>query len=72
MAFAFPNTHDGWKVLLEDGLFLEFATFTADELPGIPLAGERVVRGRPGFAPPPRPVRPATRATPWRTTSTRC
>lgn len=56
VAFAFPNTHDGWKVLLEDGLFLEFATFTADELPGIPLAGERVVRGRPGFAPPPRPV----------------
>lgn len=56
VAFAFRNTHDGWKVLLDDGLFLELATFTADELPGIPLAGERVVRGRPGFAPPARPA----------------
>lgn len=49
LAWSFVNSVDGRKALLADGLFLEYAVFTADELPGIPFVGARVAWGREGW-----------------------
>ncbi|GAB4061942.1 hypothetical protein GCM10028777_00120 [Angustibacter speluncae] len=43
VAFWFPHTHDGCKVLFDDGIFVEYAVFTLAELRAVPFAGARVV-----------------------------
>lgn len=43
VAFSFVNDANGRKALLHDGTLLEYAIFTAAELPGIPFADARVV-----------------------------
>jgi hypothetical protein len=47
IAYHFPNTQDGYKLLFEDGIFCEFAVFEPDELQKIPLAGPRIVWKQP-------------------------
>ena len=49
LAWSFVNSVDGRKALLADGLFLEYAVFTSDELPGIPFVGARVAWSREGW-----------------------
>ncbi len=64
VAFSFVNDANGRKVLLADGLFLEYAIFTLAELAGLSYTGERVVWRRPGYdiscfaprKPPPAPA----------------
>ena len=43
IAYAFMNTKDGFKVLYEDDVFLEFAVFEPAELDGIPFASEKII-----------------------------
>lgn len=43
IAYHFPNTKDGYKLLFADGIFCEFAVFEPDELQTIPFAGPRIV-----------------------------
>ena len=47
IAYHFPNTHEGYKLLFEDGIFCEFAVFEPDELKTIPLSGHRLVWKQP-------------------------
>ena len=47
IAYSFPNTQDGYKLLFEDGIFCEFAVFEPEELSAIPLAGSRIVWKHP-------------------------
>jgi hypothetical protein len=49
VAYAFPNTGDGYKALLEDEIFCEFAIFEPDELSNIPFAPGRIVWKAEGF-----------------------
>ena len=37
IAYSFPNTEDGYKILFADGIFCEFAVFEPAELEHIPL-----------------------------------
>jgi hypothetical protein len=59
VVYSFVNDPNGRKALLADGLFLEYAVFTPDQLAALPLVGARVVWSRgPGDvlaagAPPP-------------------
>ncbi|QDO89443.1 MULTISPECIES: hypothetical protein [Ornithinimicrobium] len=48
VAFSFVNDPNGRKALLADGLFLEYAIFTPEQLAALPVTGARVVwsRGR--------------------------
>ncbi|PPK96165.1 hypothetical protein CLV92_105267 [Kineococcus xinjiangensis] len=46
VVFSFANTADGRKALYADGLFVEYAVFTADELASIPYTGARAVWAR--------------------------
>jgi hypothetical protein len=50
IAYHFPNTQDGYKLLFEDGIFCEFAIFEPDELQTIPLSGSRIVWKQPYVA----------------------
>lgn len=50
-AHTFVSDRHGRKALFHDGLFVEYAVFTAAELPTIPFVGERVVWCRDGFEP---------------------
>ena len=43
LAYAFKNTHDGYKVLYEDGIFCEFAVFEPQEMANIPFTAGRIV-----------------------------
>jgi hypothetical protein len=70
IAYAFPNTVDGYKLLFEDGIFCEFAVFEPDELRTIPFAPGRVIWKQPQVAetiglPATVPQRPAPGGTPW-------
>jgi hypothetical protein len=47
IAYQFPNTRDGYKLLFVDGIFCEFAVFEPDELQTIPFAGPRIVWKQP-------------------------
>lgn len=47
IAYHFPNTEDGYKLLFADGIFCEFAVFEPEELLGIPFAAGRVVWKQP-------------------------
>jgi hypothetical protein len=52
LAWSFVNSVDGRKALFADGLFVEYAVFTADELPCIPFVGARVAWSRDGWVLP--------------------
>ncbi|HEX9036593.1 MAG TPA: hypothetical protein VF808_06330 [Ktedonobacterales bacterium] len=73
IAFAFPNTRDGDKVLFADGVYAEFAVFIPDELGHIPAHGARVVWQTSGFdcdallARAPEPPAPEPPAVEWLT-----
>lgn len=43
VAFSFPNTADGRKLLFAGGIFCEMAVFEAHELAHIPYSGARIV-----------------------------
>jgi len=43
IAYHFPNTEDGYKLLFEDGIFCEFAVFDMEELTGIPFSPSRII-----------------------------
>ncbi len=43
VVFSFANTHDGRKVLFEDGIFAEYAVFGPGELQGVPFTPGRLV-----------------------------
>jgi lincosamide nucleotidyltransferase B/F len=47
IAFCFPNTKDGYKLLFTDGIFCEFAVFEPDELQTIPFAPGRIIWKQP-------------------------
>jgi lincosamide nucleotidyltransferase B/F len=47
VAYYFPNTEDGYKLLFADGIFCEFAVFEPDELEAVPFANGRIVWKRP-------------------------
>lgn len=49
LAYSFPNTTDGSKLLFADGVFCEFAIFEPDELAHIPFAPGRLVWQAAGF-----------------------
>jgi len=48
LAWQFRNTGDGYKALMDDGVFCEFAVFEPQELANIPFAPGRVVWKRAG------------------------
>lgn len=60
LVWHFRNTVDGHKALMADGVYCEFAVFTADELPRIPYAPGRFVWRRdevdPALAAPLHPL----------------
>jgi hypothetical protein len=43
IAYHFPNSPDGYKLLFADGVFCEFAVFELQELAGIPFSPGRIV-----------------------------
>ena len=49
LAYSFVNDPNGRKALLADGLFLEYAVFTPQELRRLAFTGARVVWQRPGI-----------------------
>jgi hypothetical protein len=49
IAYAFQNTHDGYKLLFSDGIFCENAIFEPQELADVPFAPGRVVWQAEGF-----------------------
>jgi hypothetical protein len=51
VAYSFVNDPNGRKALLADGLFLEYAIFTPDELAALPFTGARVVWSRGRYDP---------------------
>lgn len=63
IAYSFPNSVDGRKVLFEDGLFAEYGVFTLDELAGGSFSPGRIVWQRADApagldTPPPRAPSP--------------
>lgn len=58
LVHSFVNSPDGRKGLFADGLFVEYAVFSADELPSIAFTGARVVWQRPGVEVATAPDRP--------------
>jgi hypothetical protein len=64
IAYLFPNTADGYKLLFKDGIFCECAVFEPHELSAIPFARGRIVWQRTDFdsalaEPQPRPATPS-------------
>jgi hypothetical protein len=51
VAYSFVNDPNGRKALLADGLFLEYAIFTPDQLAALPVSGARVVWSRGRYDP---------------------
>ncbi len=52
IAFSFPNTADGRKVLFVDGVYAEYAVFEPAELAAVPAPSARVVWSRDDAAGP--------------------
>jgi hypothetical protein len=50
VAYRFPNTDDGYKLLFADGIFCEFAVFEPEELQAAVFAPGRIVWKRPEIA----------------------
>ncbi len=69
VAYRFPNTADGYKLLFADGVFCEFAVFEPHELQAISFAGARVVwqshAGRELDFSPQRPANHPQRSQEW-------
>jgi lincosamide nucleotidyltransferase B/F len=68
IAYAFPNTADGYKLLYEDGIFCEFAVFEPSELTHIPFPPGRIVWKAEGFdeaITTPQPIRQHERSVEW-------
>lgn len=55
--FSFQNTRDGHKALFADGVYVEFAILTPEELTRLPIHRWRVVWQAPGFEVAPAIVR---------------
>ncbi|WP_298889656.1 hypothetical protein [uncultured Serinicoccus sp.] len=51
VAYSFVNDPHGRKALFADGLFVEYAVFTPDELAPLPVLGARVVWSRDDYDP---------------------
>lgn len=51
VVYSFANEHNGRKALFADGIFVEYAVFTLDQLATLPFAGARVVWQRDGALP---------------------
>ena len=69
IAYAFPNTVDGSKVLYADGIFCEYAVFTLAELATAVYASPRLIWHSDDFDPknlpmPPQP-KPAQHSIDW-------
>lgn len=47
IAYAFPNTTDGYKLLFADEIFCEFAVFEPDELQSVSFAPGRIIWKQP-------------------------
>ena len=47
IAYHFPNTADGYKLLFSDGVFCEFAIFEPDELAVVPFSTGRMIWKQP-------------------------
>ncbi|MER7334100.1 MULTISPECIES: hypothetical protein [unclassified Micromonospora] len=47
VAYSFANERHGRKALYADGIFVEYAVFTVDELTRLPFTGARIVWQRP-------------------------
>lgn len=47
IAYSFVNDRNGRKALYADGVFVEYAVFTLDELARVPFTGARIVWQRP-------------------------
>lgn len=52
VVYSFVNDPNGRKALLADGLFLEYAVFTPDQLAALPVVRARVVWSRGHYDPP--------------------
>ena len=70
VAYYFPNTKDGYKLLFADGIFCEFAVFEPQELQEIPFASGRIVWKHPDapatiHKPPKEVAHPARRDREW-------
>lgn len=69
VAYHFPNTVDGYKLLFADGVFCEFAVFEAAELNHIPYAPGRIIWQREGitadWAAPVKAIAPSVHSTEW-------
>lgn len=68
IAYSFPNTVDGYKLLYEDGIFCEMAVFEPAELTHIPFARGRLVWRDATFDEAlavPKSVKHGTRSTEW-------
>jgi hypothetical protein len=70
VAYSFPNTEDGYKLLFTDGIFCEFAVFELDELKNIPFAPGRIVWKRSDMPdtlgqPAAKPTAPSKRDKDW-------
>lgn len=69
IAYPFPNTADGYKLLFADGVFCEFAIFEEAELSHIPFAAGRIVWKREGvrdeIALPVKQANPSTPSVEW-------
>ncbi|NUM44657.1 MAG: hypothetical protein HUU38_08105 [Anaerolineales bacterium] len=49
IGFRFQNSVDGWKILYQDGVFIEFAIFEPEEMPHIYFAEGQLVWHAPDF-----------------------
>lgn len=47
VAYSFPNTEDGYKLLFADGVFCEFGVFEPHELNNLPYSPGRIIWKRP-------------------------
>lgn len=70
IAYAFPNTADGYKLLFADGIFCEFAIFEPAGLAAIPFAPGRVIWKQPQVperigTPAQHPAAPTRRDSAW-------
>jgi hypothetical protein len=70
IAYSYRNTHDGHKLLFEDGVFCEFAVFEMHELAHIPFAPGRTVWKRADvpdaqLLPEPHWLTPPERSVEW-------
>ena len=43
IAYCFPNTENGYKLLFDDGIFCEFAIFEPDELQAVSFSAGRII-----------------------------